>query len=527
MSRNLIDSIKDLQQVLETFVNEHLIKELLLESTFGDSVLDEENVVVMKFREIDVDAQIKKENHSADLFEKDILTHDEARRRIGEDPLLIPTREEMESGEDLAEKFPDWHRTRWKLFEEPELLIKAIDEPWSTGAKAAAGNRAIGLTSTDTEESADEQREREVTLEKEKTKAKVAVAKAKPRPSVKRDGFLETTFVQIKKDIVSYVSETNKLDRDWVAALIRAQMSPTINRLVLEQLVAFRNGYSTRASIETDRFVQSISLARTQLRERAERHINRLTENVIASLKRNVVDEDLVTSTRAVFESVQFRTKFIEDVEVRKATNLGIALAVKDNYGGKFASTMRKADNEEICIKCSSKNGIELSTEYITLDDLPPHHANCGCSFTHIVGGTTTIQNSKDGISGSADNPDNLPETVVQPCPKCGKTAIKVDAPDAYKCKACNNVFTVVLEDNEDINDRSKRSPRSTSAPKSKKTAHLRCILRAKARIAERHPEWDQDRVAMMAEASCEYLLDMADKVEENLEDDKLEENQE
>ena len=49
MSRNLIDSVKNVQQVMESLVNQEIINELLLESTFGDEVLDAENIVKLKF----------------------------------------------------------------------------------------------------------------------------------------------------------------------------------------------------------------------------------------------------------------------------------------------------------------------------------------------------------------------------------------------------------------------------------------------------------------------------------------------
>jgi len=63
MSRNLVDSVKDFQQVFEYFFNDNIVNELLLESILCPEVLDEENIVRMKFKEIDIDTQIKKECH--------------------------------------------------------------------------------------------------------------------------------------------------------------------------------------------------------------------------------------------------------------------------------------------------------------------------------------------------------------------------------------------------------------------------------------------------------------------------------
>ena len=166
MSRNLIDGVKDFQQVMETFVNEEIINELLLESTFGDDVLNDENIVYLKFKEIDVDAQIKREAHYADQFAKDVISHDEARRGSGYEPLEIPTREEMDAQTDTAEQYPEWHRMRWKMFEEPKLLIQALDEAWSPLAKTVARSTATETTQGDLDEAGQEKLAAEKEMEK-------------------------------------------------------------------------------------------------------------------------------------------------------------------------------------------------------------------------------------------------------------------------------------------------------------------------------------------------------------------------
>jgi TATA-box binding protein (TBP) (component of TFIID and TFIIIB) len=52
MSRNLVDSVKDIQRVLESQFTDFVINELLLESNFGSDVLSEKTAVKLKFKEI-------------------------------------------------------------------------------------------------------------------------------------------------------------------------------------------------------------------------------------------------------------------------------------------------------------------------------------------------------------------------------------------------------------------------------------------------------------------------------------------
>lgn len=509
MSRNLIDAVKDLQQVLEIFVNEWIINELLLESTFGDAVLDEDNIVRLKFKEIDVDAQIKKETHSADLFAKDIIEHDEARARMGLEPWIVPTPDEVQSDTDTPENYPQWHKSRWKMYELPKLLIQALDEPWSPAARAAAADSSLPMTEKGNEESEKKEIEHETELEKEKSKAKVAVAKAAPKPPAKKKDFLEETFVEVKKDVVERIAKTNEVDHDWIAALIRSQTSTSVKALIANQLMAFRKGYGNYSDVTTPEFAHSASVARTQLQERAERYVNKLTEDVISALKRNVkVDtQDVVATSRAVFESMQYRARFIEDVEVRKAKNLGVAYGARNSgqFGFRFLS------KDGACPTCSAHHDQVADLHYITLDDLPPFHAECGCLFTQQQ--LTLDEVVQDGTPGSGDDPSNVPGHSHAPCPKCGKTAILVkDTPDIYKCRACSHSFRRVEED-KDVED---------AGPGSKRAQYRRCISKFKAELLQTEPTMDPSKAEKIAQVACYYLLDEME--EEDIEDATLEE---
>ena len=383
MSRNLIDSVKNVQQIVESFVNQKIINELLMESTFGDDVLDEENIVRLKFKEIDIDAQIKKEAHLADQFNKDLITHDESRRRMGYEPLVIPTPEEIETGADVAENYPEWHKTRWKMFEMPKLLIQALDEPYSPIAKALAKDNSVSMTSGDFAESGEQQKARDI----EMMQAKTPALKEAPTEQVvkKQDGFLTSTFIQTKQDVIYRVSVKNKLEQDWISALIRSELLSSIQTLLSEQMLAYRNGYGKYANVYDPRFIETTIIARKFFRERLERYIYRLTEEVVSSLRRNtkgdMTTEALSAKVRAVFDSYEFRTRFIEDVELRKAFNFGEVIAQRD-VG--IDSLFVYSDNGG-CEMGKALKGKELKLQNITLEDIPPFHAKCSYQLVQKI----------------------------------------------------------------------------------------------------------------------------------------------
>lgn len=93
LSGEFKDRVKAFQKVMSTFVNEKMVKEILMEGGF-DPVLNPDDAVRFEFNEIDLDSQIKKENQAVFLYEHNAITEPEMRELLGRDPI--------EDGEDRA-----------------------------------------------------------------------------------------------------------------------------------------------------------------------------------------------------------------------------------------------------------------------------------------------------------------------------------------------------------------------------------------------------------------------------------------
>lgn len=428
MSRNLIDSVKDYQQVMEFFINEFIINELLLESTFGDAVLDEENRVYIKFKEVDLDYQIKKEAHYADQFNKDMISQDEGRMKIGLEPIRMPSPDEIESEQDLSMKYPGWYKTRWKLFEEPKLLIQALDEPYSMAAKAAAMSRSTSTTMKGLDEHKG-QMEAAKTAE-QNHQVKVATMK---KPTVKKkvkDAYVEHTFHALKNEIVERIKTTPENDYNWMHQIIRMGMATSVNRLQTDQFIEFNRGFSAHSSIQNDKYFEEIKIARTLFADRANKYVQRLTNDIIASMKRNMNPDSLVASTRAVFDTLSYRVQLIEETEAKKAYNYGKFIALKLNGATKIQFFAQDA-------VCKSCNNEVKDVSLLHFDSIPPFHPNCNCQIDKALDNIVTQDTAPD------DPPEELHEKgLVEFCLNCGKTAMRVnDTPDVYKCRGCGYSF--------------------------------------------------------------------------------------
>ncbi len=195
-----------------------------------------------------------------------------------------------------------------------------------------------------------------------------------------------------------------------------------------------------------------MSNARGTFESRSNKFITKLTNNVIHTLRRNTNNmsdiSEIIRTTHAVFDSVEFRTKFIEDVEIRKAKNLGEAIAQK--ILGKQQVVSVAADTS--CDKCIRFNNRITDLGLLVIDDLPPHHAGCACTMQFDPGiDSVKINDNTVGLGGTKTTtmeepvPGDIAEGELVACPKCGKTAVRTkNTTDIYSCKACSYSFQKV-----------------------------------------------------------------------------------
>jgi hypothetical protein len=94
MTSEMADRIRAMQRVIETFFNEFIVKELLMEGGY-DPVLNPDQAVEFKFNDNDVDVEIKKQVHAIYKYEHNSITEDEMREEIGMDPIPDGDREKM------------------------------------------------------------------------------------------------------------------------------------------------------------------------------------------------------------------------------------------------------------------------------------------------------------------------------------------------------------------------------------------------------------------------------------------------
>lgn len=388
LSRALIDSVKAIQDSLEVQWEKEVTTELLLESPFGDDVLYESNIVRLKFAEIDIDNKIKQEEHALKLFESNGITFNEFRSALGLDPINIP-----EDPEDQdPKKYSEWFNTYWKLIEEPSLLIRAVDEPYSAQANALARANGSSLVTADLGEAA-KAKEKQVAQEAEEDRqTKIAVAKSKPKV-VKKDSFLTKSYQELESDTTHRIEtafQSRNFSKDEVATHIRSWATLAQTRLNDICIPRLLDGFNKQTSGEVHKASLLIQSGRRLVRERIEGFIEKFTKDLINTIDRNLNSRfenpecsvsECIEFLHSSFAVLSYRLDSVVSMESQKAYNYGKLLGI--SWLG-FGQITHSTEVDSTCNICNQYINKPLNIANISIDDIAPHHPNCVCDFHEI-----------------------------------------------------------------------------------------------------------------------------------------------
>ena len=392
MSRALVDTVKEIQDCLEVQWDQLVVAELLLESTFGKSVLEEKNLVHLKFKEIDIQNKMELEKHAAEMFEANAITWDELRAEFGKDPIQVP---EDPHDQDPT-KYPEWHNTYWKLFDEPGKLIVAADEPYSLAAQQAAESRSTALTGEQVSKAQSEKDKSTAVEAEEDRKTKIAVMKARPAPKVaKKDHYLASAFSQFEQETTERVlrgfEERQVFTTDLLLSHARTWAAHTSNKLISQASAELIKGFNDQTGVRAGEAIEILSNARKVVADRISRVVERLATQTIQLIRRRIdagaagvklqeVQRFLTAETHIAFDATKYRADFIYDVEIRKAYNFGRIIGLRFTE----ETTVVIEAERDACDRCKAAASRIMDVAYLDIGSVVPLHPGCKCTMKVI-----------------------------------------------------------------------------------------------------------------------------------------------
>jgi hypothetical protein len=352
------DRIKAYQRLIEENINSKIIYELLLEGGY-DPLLDINDVVEFKFREIDLQAKMAEQNHIVQLFTQNAITHEQMRLLLGYDP-ITPEEE---------------NRLYFRMITIPTAVETA--EATSAAQDAQAANNAGANKNQPANQSG--------TRTSAKTKNSMSEGVFTNTQGNYLHSSLLNSYESVKSDVIKQVNqhirggrETSEFDRKQIAlicSLGAEHMGSISSRYTSSAFIEGVSDAQTHAGKQSNvNITYNVGLENQSFKEKSTRLMEDLMNQVESSVKSSS-KEDAVAKVVGAFGALQYRLKFISTTQLYGAYNSGFAKAARD-LGYKEAYIESPETGCEVC-GANAQKSIDLMSGKI-----PPFHPNCSCRLT-------------------------------------------------------------------------------------------------------------------------------------------------
>lgn len=374
LSRALIDSVKDYQEVLASFINYEIIRELLLESTWGAEALEPENLVWFTFAEIDEDAKIKRDSNAINLYQGNLITESEARIEIGRQPI---------TEEQRADMF-------FERVTKPKNIILALDEPYNTRSTSAPERNqnspaAIAAPQTEPDKTPTAKRTSNITQptnqhgRKTGPERRLSWAQDATRPATTGEKRALRLYTMYLGNVVASILRDHKADLDWLQQLSYL----TANQLNRAYLDLLRTEFFRGLGQAYSRQEPALVVALTDLQRYSETQVDRLLRNaektILSLVERYSDQEELARYLQHAVNSLGWRADFFHQSTARRAFLWGKAQALR--LAGHVSLQVVPDEAGAGCPACAAQSGRLFPTDSLTLQDLPPYHSGCLCDL--------------------------------------------------------------------------------------------------------------------------------------------------
>ncbi len=357
LEKAVLDAARRFQKVIKTYMDDFLIQELLLEGGFD--IFDDEQRVELFIPEIDLDSKIRKEFHTLQLYQGNLLTEDEARKDMGRDSMTAGDRK----------------KTYFELVVKPRALILAVDEPWlaTGGGKKSTGGAAGNTGGSGANREAPQNQQG---VKKVGTTARTQGADSEIIDDISKDanGIMqeyETKFIgeydAVLEDILEMIKE-DSFNSGKISLGLSKQF--VIDEGSKQIIAAYKAGvelagFNVLIPVEAD-----LKLMHTLNIKAIDSFYIDLVDRITNSDK---TEKDVLN----VFESQKYRIGFIVDWFIKKSYWLGIASSLGAQGHDSVLVKCVNSDSNDICHSYSKK----VNLKKFSLDQIPPYHSKCECSL--------------------------------------------------------------------------------------------------------------------------------------------------
>lgn len=387
MDEQVHDVVKYIQRIIATFVEYGIITELLYEGGY-DPINNEEDMVSYEFEEINLETKLKKENHEMLMYQSNVRTFEETRRKMGmkdgvedEERLyknLIDKKARLEEIDRTAEHQKDMQSETLKAQKEVAKQNAANNSNNNSNASGSKGGSSKPKsTKQDTKNKGAENKNRPENQHgkssvkvKESLELKESFNGCTPKNYKKDFNVIYNRYKDLCKDVVK------NEDIDLVMPLIKEDISREIKNYINEEsLSGITSALGDIQELKGEYLLMPTSTPNLQdFYEEVDDNVESLLKDIRSAIKSSR-DNGNVVDIETIFSTYEYRLRFTIDFVLRKAywysyIKTGANSKIKKAYV-LFNSEDDKKTNKSI-----------IDTSAFKYEDIPAYHSFCKCTVT-------------------------------------------------------------------------------------------------------------------------------------------------
>ena len=388
------DTIKHIQKVFSSFIENFVINELLLEGGFN-TILNENDRVTFVFNEISLDTRIKLENHEMNKYQSNMITFEEMRREIGKKEEVDENRLYEFMVKDKSEKELSKLKTEESIRiakVNGDISLKLARENAKNNATNNGNNSSInsspnesgakGVNPKGNGTSKDKNPNNSVsntnTPENQHGKTSVKIQESAINNNEKISKH-KKTFEEIYNKYKNLCNDITDNPKD-IDLLLPLALTNMMEDIKLEMQFYSMKGI-TEATKEIEKLqnkkliLPSTTISLSVFEDEAKDTLKRILKDI----KKRIGKEEDENYIKDVFDVLEYRIRFLLTYILPKVywySYLKTGLAFK--YKKAFVDF---GDSED-----KKYNDSEIDLKNINIDKIPPFHSFCSCKITFKKG---------------------------------------------------------------------------------------------------------------------------------------------
>lgn len=365
MEAQIHDTVKYIQRIMEIFIREYILNELLLEKGYNP-ILNEEDIVNYEFEEISLETKVKKENHEMLKYQSNVTSISESRRRMGYKDNPDDDKKLYKNYVETNARIKEIDRTALHQKELANMNIKAQKENSKTATeenKNNLGNKSPRNSKNTAPNKAVDNNNRP-TNQYGKTSAKIKEAFNNEYNKEVYSKEVYSIYMDACKDIM------NGEDSDLILPLTAETITTVLERIIdinsntgMIDALKDINSNIKKVSMPSNKIILN------KFYEEAINDIKYIFKNIIKDLNEGMDIEK-------VFNKKEYKVRFLEDYYARKAywysyVKTGAFVGIDKAYI-KFSSDKDAKENKDV-----------INTKAFTIEEIPAYHSFCNCQITY------------------------------------------------------------------------------------------------------------------------------------------------